>query len=71
MSGSMSNLRKTSQMRRVTGPSKRLQKEFKERLVGRMYRVSKSPLRKAPSLGRNEECTCGSGKKYKYCCGVG
>ena len=25
----------------------------------------------APSPGRNEPCPCGSGKKYKRCCGVG
>src|ERR1700746_3676867 len=23
-----------------------------------------------PSIGRNEPCPCGSGKKYKRCCGV-
>ena len=22
-----------------------------------------------PKVGRNEPCTCGSGKKYKHCCG--
>lgn len=25
----------------------------------------------APQVGRNEPCPCGSGKKYKRCCGVG
>ena len=25
--------------------------------------------RKAPKIGRNEPCPCGSGKKYKKCCG--
>jgi uncharacterized protein len=29
-----------------------------------------SPLRVAPKPGRNERCPCGSGKKYKKCCGV-
>lgn len=24
-----------------------------------------------PKIGRNEPCPCGSGKKYKYCCGKG
>ena len=23
-----------------------------------------------PKVGRNDPCTCGSGKKYKKCCGV-
>lgn len=26
-------------------------------------------LRTAPKVGRNDPCTCGSGKKYKYCHG--
>jgi len=29
-----------------------------------------SPVkRKTPKVGRNDPCPCGSGKKYKYCCG--
>jgi uncharacterized protein len=27
------------------------------------------PRRTAPKVGRNELCPCGSGKKYKRCCG--
>ncbi|WP_286952643.1 MULTISPECIES: preprotein translocase subunit SecA [Aminobacterium] len=27
------------------------------------------PIRKGPKVGRNDPCPCGSGKKYKYCCG--
>ena len=26
-------------------------------------------IRSAPKVGRNDPCTCGSGKKYKNCCG--
>ena len=26
--------------------------------------------REAPKIGRNDPCTCGSGKKYKKCCGT-
>jgi SEC-C motif-containing protein len=26
-------------------------------------------VRSAPKTGRNDPCTCGSGKKYKHCCG--
>ena len=29
----------------------------------------KRPVRKAEKVGRNEPCPCGSGKKYKFCCG--
>ncbi|MEI9886045.1 MAG: UPF0149 family protein [Rhizomicrobium sp.] len=27
------------------------------------------PVRTTPKIGRNEPCPCGSGKKYKKCCG--
>ncbi|AXF56299.1 preprotein translocase subunit SecA [Salicibibacter kimchii] len=30
----------------------------------------KQPIRKAKQVGRNEPCPCGSGKKYKHCCGA-
>ena len=26
-------------------------------------------VRSAPRVGRNDPCPCGSGKKYKKCCG--
>lgn len=33
--------------------------------------VSIAPIvREAPKVGRNDPCPCGSGKKYKKCCGV-
>lgn len=28
------------------------------------------PVRVEKKVGRNEPCSCGSGKKYKKCCGV-
>jgi len=31
--------------------------------------VSKTPVRKKKKVGRNDPCPCGSGKKYKKCCG--
>jgi preprotein translocase subunit SecA len=27
------------------------------------------PVRTGPKVGRNDQCPCGSGKKYKNCCG--
>ncbi len=27
------------------------------------------PVRSGPKVGRNDPCPCGSGKKYKHCCG--
>jgi preprotein translocase subunit SecA len=32
--------------------------------------VTPAPLRAGPKVGRNDPCTCGSGKKYKNCCGA-
>ena len=29
-----------------------------------------APVRTGPKIGRNDSCTCGSGKKYKNCCGA-
>lgn len=31
--------------------------------------VATTPVRNELKIGRNESCTCGSGKKYKHCCG--
>lgn len=31
--------------------------------------VKKKPIKKEPKVGRNDLCPCGSGKKYKSCCG--
>ena len=28
-----------------------------------------APATRAPKIGRNAPCTCGSGKKFKVCCG--
>ena len=31
--------------------------------------VKRQPVRSKKKVGRNEPCPCGSGKKYKFCCG--
>ena len=31
--------------------------------------VKRQPVKKAQKPGRNDPCPCGSGKKYKKCCG--
>ena len=28
------------------------------------------PVESKPKVGRNDPCSCGSGKKYKKCCGT-
>ena len=42
-------------------------KEERKKLY--MDQKSSGTVRKAPKVGRNEPCPCGSGKKYKHCCG--
>ena len=32
--------------------------------------IQPAPLRVGPKVGRNDPCTCGSGKKFKNCCGA-
>ena len=36
--------------------------------IEKAYKRSKTVV-KAPKIGRNDPCPCGSGKKYKKCCG--
>jgi SEC-C motif domain protein len=33
--------------------------------------IPETVVREGPKVGRNDPCPCGSGKKYKKCCGVG
>ena len=37
-----------------------------------LYKIQKSSktIVKPPKVGRNDPCPCGSGKKYKKCCGA-
>ena len=32
--------------------------------------VNRTPIRREQKIGRNDPCPCGSGKKYKNCCGA-
>jgi len=32
--------------------------------------LEKKPVVKGEKIGRNDPCPCGSGKKYKKCCGM-
>ena len=48
------------------------QEERKQRIA--MSRTGSPPAAKSPQInpekiGRNDSCPCGSGKKYKKCCG--
>ena len=43
----------------------------KEKMVqiAKEYKQSRTVRRATPKIGRNDPCPCGSGKKYKHCCG--
>ena len=45
---------------------------FKARSIAPELSIRDSPThrRSEPKVGRNEPCPCGSGKKYKLCCGT-
>jgi SEC-C motif-containing protein len=38
--------------------------------AGHHHAVQETFVREAPKVGRNDACPCGSGKKYKKCCGA-
>ncbi|MCX8118902.1 MAG: SEC-C metal-binding domain-containing protein [Desulfobacterota bacterium] len=46
--------------------AKRFEEEYRQLTASRVSRPE--PQRKAPKIGRNDPCPCGSGKKYKKCC---
>jgi len=43
--------------------------EFQEEVIHHVHKETIRPVRTS-KVGRNEPCSCGSGKKYKFCCGV-
>ena len=47
-----------------------LQKIYKQDTFTRLKSATKSLFRPTKKIGRNSPCPCGSGKKYKYCCGA-
>ena len=52
---------------RVEGTAQASAKSKRTALTTRAF----APIKKTkPKIGRNEPCTCGSGKKYKKCCGA-
>ena len=44
---------------------------FSEEKLKQLYTEQKKSgtVVKAHKIGRNDPCPCGSGKKYKFCCG--
>ena len=50
---------------------KQVAKPLIEGFAGGKMPQKKAPVKKAEKVGRNDPCPCGSGKKYKKCCGFG
>jgi uncharacterized protein YecA (UPF0149 family) len=42
---------------------------FREQRQAEAGARTSEPRRSSPNVGRNDPCPCGSGKKYKKCCG--
>jgi uncharacterized protein len=40
------------------------------RETARLAREARTVRREEPKVGRNDPCPCGSGRKYKQCCGA-
>ena len=60
------------QLQRQSDVERISQKERKQRMMmTRGPEISKPETvrRQGKKIGRNEPCPCGSGKKYKQCCG--
>ena len=45
--------------------------ELKTEQLGGPVQKVKTVVHEGPKIGRNDPCPCGSGKKYKKCCGAG
>jgi uncharacterized protein len=41
-----------------------------QKAVAKRQQTTSQPVQRAKKIGRNDPCSCGSGKKYKKCCGV-
>ena len=53
----------------VQNPDKVQRKRVAEPIVTNSDTISKTIVNKEKKIGRNDPCPCGSGKKYKKCCG--
>ena len=50
-------------------PPKKASNVVSEAAAAEEARAKAKPVRTGPKVGRNDPCPCGSGKKYKQCCG--
>jgi SEC-C motif domain protein len=57
--GAEGTLQEKSEFHRING----------DWIFARTLRQGPAPVKSAPKVGRNDPCPCGSGKKFKQCCG--
>ena len=62
----------TKRQANYNAPKRTLSKKEREEYQKKLYEKGKKPATyyKKQKIGRNDPCPCGSGKKYKYCCGA-
>ena len=70
MSGPRSNARKGAAIQEAARKKagRHRSKRSKEKLI-QSVKNRLRPQQTKPAVGRNEPCPCGSGRKYKKCCG--
>ncbi|MCL2009391.1 MAG: preprotein translocase subunit SecA, partial [Synergistaceae bacterium] len=61
--------RKTSEVRDFQLPAFNQAAAYNDDLPQPAGEGKLEPFRKSVKIGRNDPCSCGSGKKYKHCCG--
>lgn len=56
---------------KATIAERKIEQERREKLMdqGKIPWFAAEPVKNGVKVGRNDPCTCGSGKKYKKCCG--
>jgi preprotein translocase subunit SecA len=59
----------TVQLKQQEAPKREQVAKPTEASIGGERSVKKQPVKKQ-KVGRNDPCPCGSGKKYKKCCGM-
>ena len=62
----------TKRQANYNAPKRTLSKKEREEYQKKLYEKGKKPATyyTKQKIGRNDPCPCGSGKKYKYCCGA-
>jgi uncharacterized protein YchJ len=46
-----------------------LEREMNDQIAKKQSIIPSNPVHKENKVGRNDPCPCGSGKRYKKCCG--